>query len=504
MIIKYLDGRIIDIKDKEDGTRLVLDQMPNGTTRSLRFKDGVISDGTGADVTQKTVGWLPFLKASLEEIRKWSAASGLVEAVEDESPSPAAEPAVSELVPVRDDPSGFSVNARQLHAYLGVGKVFATWITDRIENPGFVENEDFIVCFPNSGSKECGVESKGRGGRNVKEYWLTLDMAKELGMLERTERGRAARRYFIACEKELRKQTQSVHRLPATYAEALRELANSAEENERLKLENASTAEALHIETEARQEAETRVDEEARANAQLVALLDRPRKLVTLYSFFPETQSLLGLTSKVGYELLRSMGILRKEEENQWGLDETMPTSKYMQMGYFHITRPLVKLPEVEGKTKTGNYIEVERRTPNLTADVHDSEGNVIKEGGYSWLLRLLYNDPRALLYRLYQRHGVFGHKNPLHSLYGCRVVYVRNPELTPDAKFSPAIIRCYRPVKARKEYQFLLARQLGEYQYRGAGITMEAALRELAANSPFRACCKERAEVGESEFDKV
>ncbi len=88
------------------------------------------------------------------------------------------------------------VNARELHLFLGIGKDFSTWIKKRIEEYKFIENEDFEVFHKN------GENSKG--GRPSKEYAITLDMAKELSMVERNEKGRQARRYFIECEKRLR------------------------------------------------------------------------------------------------------------------------------------------------------------------------------------------------------------------------------------------------------------------------------------------------------------
>lgn len=86
-----------------------------------------------------------------------------------------------------------TVNARELHAFLEVGKVFAAWIQERIEQFGFVENQDFIVI------SETGKNPKG--GRPSKEYFLALDMAKELSMVERNAKGKQARQYFIQCER---------------------------------------------------------------------------------------------------------------------------------------------------------------------------------------------------------------------------------------------------------------------------------------------------------------
>lgn len=92
-----------------------------------------------------------------------------------------------------------TVNARDLHTFLEIGKDFSTWIKDRIESFGFTENQDF-VCSPILGSE-------GRGGHNRKEYHLTLDMAKELSMVERNDKGKEARLYFLACERQAKQIT---------------------------------------------------------------------------------------------------------------------------------------------------------------------------------------------------------------------------------------------------------------------------------------------------------
>ncbi|WP_375689721.1 antA/AntB antirepressor family protein [Bartonella sp. AP57NXGY] len=89
-----------------------------------------------------------------------------------------------------------TVNARELHAFLEIGKDFSTWITDRINKYNLLENQDF-VCSPILGSK-------GRGGHNRKDYHLTLSVAKELSMVENNKKGREARLYFIECEKRLK------------------------------------------------------------------------------------------------------------------------------------------------------------------------------------------------------------------------------------------------------------------------------------------------------------
>ena len=89
-----------------------------------------------------------------------------------------------------------SVYARDLHAFLENKDMFAHWIKDRISQFGFVENQDFVSFWENP--------QKPQGGRPSEEYHLTLDMAKELSMVERTPKGKEARQYFIECERRLR------------------------------------------------------------------------------------------------------------------------------------------------------------------------------------------------------------------------------------------------------------------------------------------------------------
>lgn len=107
----------------------------------------------------------------------------------------------NQLIPVFSgtiaNESALLCDARELHIFLGVNRDFSNWIRDRIADYGFVENKDYILLAKN------GEQRKGRGGHNRKEYHLTLDTGKELAMVERNNKGRQLRRYFIECEKKL-------------------------------------------------------------------------------------------------------------------------------------------------------------------------------------------------------------------------------------------------------------------------------------------------------------
>ena len=93
-----------------------------------------------------------------------------------------------------------TVSARTIHEFLESKRDFSTWIKDRIEKYGFVEGQDLNV--------HNFVEVQMEGTREVQrpriEYEITLDMAKELGMVEGNAKGQEIRQYFIAAEKEMR------------------------------------------------------------------------------------------------------------------------------------------------------------------------------------------------------------------------------------------------------------------------------------------------------------
>ena len=99
-----------------------------------------------------------------------------------------------------------AVSARELHTFLQVQTKFADWIRSRIADYDFLENQDFVCVSENSETQRADGQ---RGVTARKEYYITLDMAKELSMVERNDKGKQARRYFIECEKRLKEQTST-------------------------------------------------------------------------------------------------------------------------------------------------------------------------------------------------------------------------------------------------------------------------------------------------------
>ena len=82
-----------------------------------------------------------------------------------------------------------SVDARGLWEFLEVKTRFNDWITRQIKQYNFVINSDF-----------CMFMSKSSGGRRREDYTISIDMAKELSMVEKNQKGKEARKYFIKME----------------------------------------------------------------------------------------------------------------------------------------------------------------------------------------------------------------------------------------------------------------------------------------------------------------
>ena len=88
------------------------------------------------------------------------------------------------------------VSARELHEFLEVKKDFTDWFKYRVAQYGFEENLDFTT-----------ILGKSTGGRPSKDFAIKIEMAKELSMVENSEKGKEARKYFIECEKIAKGET---------------------------------------------------------------------------------------------------------------------------------------------------------------------------------------------------------------------------------------------------------------------------------------------------------
>lgn len=102
----------------------------------------------------------------------------------------------NELVPVYETSTGEKVvYGSELHTVLEVKSRYREWIDRRLGDIDAVENEDFQA-----------AEISAPSGQSRKEYIIKLDVAKEMAMLERNEKGKQVRRYFIQVEKKYKEQ----------------------------------------------------------------------------------------------------------------------------------------------------------------------------------------------------------------------------------------------------------------------------------------------------------
>lgn len=128
---------------------------------------------------------------------------------------------MNELIKIEERNGEQLVSGRELYDFLELSERFSKW-WDRMIGYGFVEGTDYTPY------QKVHPQNK----QIIDDYVIKLDMAKELSMLQRTEKGKQARLYFIECEKKLKEMAQP--KLPQTYLEALKELVKIEEEKQQL------------------------------------------------------------------------------------------------------------------------------------------------------------------------------------------------------------------------------------------------------------------------------
>ena len=230
------------------------------------------------------------------------------------------------LIPVNyDNPERPTVSGRVLHEFLGVDSNYTTWFKRMVEY-GFTEHIDFETCFPN-------LESENQhGGQNKINHQLTIPMAKELCMIQRNERGKQARQYFLKVEEQWN-SPEAVMRRAVLIAQR---------KNDQLKAENK----LLAADNERMKPKEIFAD--AVSASQNSILVGEMAKLLR--------QNGVEMGQNRFFEWLRQNGYLI----NRRGTDRNMPTQKAMEMGLFEIKETSIthsdghisvtKTPKISGK----------------------------------------------------------------------------------------------------------------------------------------------------------
>lgn len=202
----------------------------------------------------------------------------------------------NELIPISDNNGKKAVNARDLHAFLESKRDFSTWIKDRIKSYDFIEGVDY-QSFTEIVEREIGATTRI-------EYALSISMAKELSMIENNERGKQARKYFIACEENKHELSRKELALMVVQAE---------EEKERLALENEKQQKQI-------EKLQPKADfAEAAFRAEGKVDIGQAAKILNL-----------GFGRNTLFGKLRDAGIFFK--------DRNEPKQKYIDAGYFEMT----------------------------------------------------------------------------------------------------------------------------------------------------------------------
>ncbi|MGN0422828.1 MAG: phage antirepressor KilAC domain-containing protein [Lachnospiraceae bacterium] len=215
---------------------------------------------------------------------------------------------MNELIKINYETEQPTVLARDLHEQLNIGTKFTTWF-ERMKEYGFAEGNEF---FPELGeTSECG-------GRPATDYNISIDMAKQICMIQRTPEGKQIRQYFIDLEKAWNTPEQIMARA----------LKMADAEMERLKADN----QYLIADNERMKPKEIFADAVSTSHTSI--LIGDLAKILK--------QNGIETGQKRLFAWLRDNGYLIKRN----GADYNMPTQKAMERGLFEIKESTVNNPD--------------------------------------------------------------------------------------------------------------------------------------------------------------
>lgn len=207
------------------------------------------------------------------------------------------------------------VNGRELYNALEVKTPYTQWF-DRMKEYGFTENIDFI-----SLSQNC---EKPQGGRPEINHAIKLDMAKEIAMIQRNEKGKEVRQYFIQVEKDFNSPEKVMARALMLADKRIKTLEIQNEEQKQLiEEQKPKVTFANSVET-----------------AKNSVLL---KELAIILK-----QNGVNIGQNRLFEVLREKGFLNKQKGESWNL----PTQKAMNLGLFEIKKITITKPTGEIFTK--------------------------------------------------------------------------------------------------------------------------------------------------------
>lgn len=199
---------------------------------------------------------------------------------------------MNQLIKVNTNENDITLSGRELHEFLEIKTEYAKWISRMIEY-GFTENQDFRVIVKN--------DENPKGGRPGSDHEIKLDMAKEIAMIQRNEKGKQARKYFLEVEKAWNS--------PEMIMKRALEIANKRVEN--LQLENTQQKQIIG---------------ELKPKADYTDIILKNKGLVTITQIAKD----YGLSGQALNDKLHELKIQYKIGE-QWLL-----YSKYHAKGYTH------------------------------------------------------------------------------------------------------------------------------------------------------------------------